>query len=95
VAARVRGSGASLSGVIGDPTLDAAQGAVLLARTVAREANILAYNDVFLLIGVLASLTFVWQLSIRASIRRRGELSPLVELQQRNQAAAAAAAAQA
>jgi len=91
VAARVRQGGSSLSGVIADPTLDVAQGTGLLARTVAREANILAYNDVFLLIGVLASLTFVWQLSIRASIRRRGELSPLIELQQRNQAAAAAA----
>jgi len=87
VAARVRGSGASVAGVIGDPTLTNAEGAALLARTVAREANILAYNDVFLLIGVLATLTFIWSLSIRASIRRRGELSPIIELQQRTAAA--------
>jgi MFS family permease len=92
VAARVRGSGAAVSGVIGDPTLTSAEGAALLARTVAREANILAYNDVFLLIGILATLTFLWSLSIRASIRRRGETSPLVQLErQREQAAAAAA----
>jgi MFS family permease len=91
VAARVRGSGASVAGVIGDPTLTSAEGTALLARAVAREANILAYNDVFLLIGVLATLTFVWSLSIRASIRRRGELSPVVALQQRAAAAPPAA----
>jgi MFS family permease len=83
VAARVRGSGASVAGVIGDPTLTSAEGGALLARTVAREANILAYNDVFWVIGVLAILTFVWGLSIRASIRRRGEPSPVILMQQR------------
>lgn len=91
VAARVRGGGASVSGVIGDPALSNAEGAALLARTVAREANILAYNDVFWLIGVLAMLTFIWSLSIRASILRRGETSPVIALQQRAAAAAAAA----
>jgi len=88
VAARIGGGGASISGVIGDPSLRGAEGAVLLARQVAREANVLAYNDVFLLIGVLATLTFVWALSIRAAIRRRGEASPVIELQKRAQAAA-------
>ncbi len=92
VAARVRGTGASVANVIGDPTLTNAEGAALLARTVSREANVLAFNDVFLLIGVLAILTFLWSLSIRASIRRRGETSPVIQLQQRSQAAAAAAA---
>ncbi|VWX47347.1 MFS transporter [Novosphingobium sp. 9U] len=91
VAARVRGTGASVTGVIGDPTLSNAEGVALLARTVAREANILAYNDVFLLIGVLATLTFLWSLSIRAAIRRRGELSPVLALQQQSQAASPAA----
>lgn len=91
VAARVRGTGASVASVIGDPTLTSAEGAALLARTVAREANILAYNDVFLLIGVLATLTFVWSLSIRSAIRRRHELSPVLELQQRAQGTRAAA----
>lgn len=92
VAARVRGTGASVANVIGDPTLTNAEGAALLTRTVSREANVLAFNDVFLLIGVLAILTFLWSLSIRASIRRRGETSPVIQLQQRSQAAAAAAA---
>jgi MFS family permease len=88
VSARLRGTGASVANVIGDPVLTNAEGAALLARTVAREANILAYNDVFLLIGVLAMLTFIWQLSIRASIRRRGEASPVLALQQRAAATA-------
>lgn len=92
VAARVRGTGASVANVIGDPTLTNAEGAALLTRNVSREANVLAFNDVFLLIGVLAILTFLWSLSIRASIRRRGETSPVIQLQQRSQAAAAAAA---
>lgn len=92
VAARVWGTSASVANVIGDPTLTNAEGAALLARTVSREANVLAFNDVFLLIGVLAILTFLWSLSIRASIRRRGETSPVIQLQQRSQAAAAAAA---
>ena len=88
VAARVRGSGASVASVIGDPALSNAEGAALLARQVSREANILAYNDVFLLIGVLAILTFIWGLSIRSAIRRRNETSPVIQLQQRAQAAA-------
>lgn len=91
VAARIRAGGAGIAGTLGDPALRNAEGAALLARTVAREANILAYNDVFLLIGVLSVLTFLWGLSIRAGIRRRGETSPLVALQQKQAAAAAAA----
>ncbi len=36
----------------------------LLSQQVTREANILAYNDVFLLIGVLALLLFLWGVTI-------------------------------
>jgi hypothetical protein len=36
------------------------QGAGLLAQQVTREANILAFNDMFLLIAVLSGLAFVW-----------------------------------
>lgn len=83
VAARIGAGARSVGGVIGDPTLQGAEGAALLARTVAREANILAYNDVFLLIGVLAVATVIWSYAIRLSMRRRGETSPLLELQRR------------
>jgi hypothetical protein len=43
-----------------DPVLRQVQGAGLLAQQVTREANILAFNDMFLLIAVLSSLAFVW-----------------------------------
>lgn len=90
VAARLRASGGAVAGVIGDPTLRGAQGAALLSQQVSREANILAFNDVFLLVGVLAILMALWGFVIRWSIWRRGEASPVVLLQQQMQAQAQA-----
>ena len=58
------------------------EGAWQLSQRVSREANVLAYNDVFLLVGVLASLTVVWGLGIQWLIWRRGEISPVILLQQ-------------
>ena len=84
-AARISGGGAALHGVIGDPALRGAEGAALLSQQVSREANILAYNDVFMLIGVLAILALLWGLSINRAIRRRGEVSPVILLQQARQ----------
>ncbi|TFI58731.1 MFS transporter [Sphingomonas parva] len=60
VAARLQQLGGAYGRVIGDPSLRQAQGANLLAQQVTREANILAFNDVFLLIAMLAGLTFLW-----------------------------------
>ena len=57
--------------------------------SIAREANILAYNDVFLLVGVLAVFVALWGYAIRWSIRRRGEQSPIILLQQAMQKAQA------
>jgi MFS family permease len=93
VAARIRAGTGAVTGVIGDPVLRGAEGAVLLAQAVTREANILAYNDVFLLIGILSVLTAIWGFTIRYSIRRRGEMSPVILLQQKMQEQAARAAA--
>jgi MFS family permease len=90
VAARLQASAAQLNGALSDPALRAATGAGTLAQQVAREANILAYNDVFMLVGVLATLAVLWGLSIRWSIWRRGEISPVVLLQKKMQEAAAA-----
>ena len=92
VAARLRASGGAIAGVVGDPTLRSAQGAALLSQQVSREANILAFNDVFLLVGVLAILMALWGFVIRWSIWRRGEASPVVLLQQQMQAQAQAQA---
>ncbi|MEG3151513.1 MFS transporter [Sphingomonas sp. ZT3P38] len=85
VAARLRAGAGAVSGVLGDPALRSAEGAAILAQQVAREANILAFNDVFMLIGVLAVLVAIWGYLIRWSIWRRGEVSPVIELQKRLQ----------
>ncbi|WP_242123753.1 MFS transporter [Sphingobium sp. Sx8-8] len=92
VAARIGAGGRTVSGVVGDPALRGAEGAAILAQQVAREANILAFNDVFLLLGGLAVLTALWGFAIRWSIRRRGEISPVILLQQKMMAQQAAQA---
>jgi len=79
VAARLQAGAAQLNGTLSDSTLRAATGAGTLAQQVTREANILAYNDVFMLVAVLAVLALLWGLGIRWSIWRRGQLSPMQE----------------
>ena len=51
VAQRVQQLGGAYGRVLTDPALRQAQGASLLSQQVTREANILAFNDVFLLIA--------------------------------------------
>jgi hypothetical protein len=63
VASRVQGSGAALAGTLGDPALRSAQGVASLGAAATREANILAYNDVFLLISIVAIATLAWLLA--------------------------------
>ncbi|MBB3220919.1 MFS transporter [Pseudoduganella umbonata] len=63
VASRVQGSGAALAGTLGDPALRSAQGVASLGAAATREANILAYNDVFLLISIVAIATLAWMLA--------------------------------
>ena len=92
VAARIQAGATQLGATLVDPTLRGAAGAGTLAQQVAREANILAFNDVFMLVGVLSVLALVWGLFIRWSIWRRGEPSPVVLLQQKLQEMAAAQA---
>ncbi|CAN5244764.1 MFS transporter [soil metagenome] len=60
VAARIQTLGGAYGKVLGDPTLRAAEGAALLSQQATREANILAFNDIFLLVGCLALITLVW-----------------------------------
>ena len=47
-------------GVISDPGLRAAQGLGTLAQQVTQQANVLAYNDVFLVVAVIAALGSAW-----------------------------------
>ena len=92
VAGRISSGSGALHGVVGDPALRNAEGVALLAQQVSREANILAFNDVFMLVGVLSVMALMWGLMTHRAIRRRGEISPVILLQQAAQARAAEAA---
>ena len=65
VEARVQSGGSAVGSLIADPSLRNLQGIRSLATAATREANVLAYNDVFMLIAVIAVLTMIW-ISIRA-----------------------------
>ncbi|WP_434563555.1 MFS transporter [Pseudomonas sp. R1-6] len=65
VAARVDSGGSAVGSLIADPGLRHLQGIRSLAAAATREANVLAYNDVFMLIAVIAVLTMIW-ISLRA-----------------------------
>lgn len=89
-AAAFGASAQHVASVIPDQTLRSAEGAALVSQQVAREANVLAWNDVFMIISLLASLLFLWGVAIEINMRRRGEISPIVRF---GQAAAAKIAA--
>lgn len=60
VVSRIRQLGGAYASAIGDPVRQQAQGTSLLAQLVTREANILAYNDVFLMVAMLSVVLTVW-----------------------------------
>jgi MFS family permease len=60
VAARIQRGGAAYGGVLMDPAARTRQGVAALSQTATREANILAFNDVFLLISIIAALLALW-----------------------------------
>ena len=60
VTQRIAAGSAAVARTVGDPALRAAEGGALLGQTVRREANVLAYDDVFRLIAVLAGATFAY-----------------------------------
>ena len=67
-----------MSRVVGDPALRSAEGGAILSQTATREANVLAFDDVFRLIAVLAALTFCYLLFLmirRTRRERRAALS--------------------
>jgi hypothetical protein len=78
VSARIQSLGAAYGRVLNDPALRSAEGAALLSQQVTREANVLAYNDVFMLIGVLACLTLLW-VGIRLIRIRLSGVNPIAE----------------
>jgi hypothetical protein len=58
-AARISALSGAYGRVLTDPALRQAEGTLLLGQQVTREANILAFNDVFLTIAALAAIAFV------------------------------------
>ncbi|GJJ00958.1 MFS transporter [Duganella rhizosphaerae] len=62
VAARIQSGGASVGAALADPAARSATGVAALGAAATREANILAYNDVFLMITLVALLTLAWML---------------------------------
>lgn len=62
VAERVGSYSAAYAGVLNDPDLLSAQGLAQLQAIATREANTLAYNDVYMLTAAIALATLVWVL---------------------------------
>ncbi|MBV4454845.1 MULTISPECIES: MFS transporter [Pseudomonas] len=60
VAARVQSGGSAYGGIAADPELRNLMGIRSLATAATREANVMAYNDVFMLIAIIAILTMIW-----------------------------------
>ena len=80
VALRVKQLSAGYGGVLSDPTLRTGEGAALLAQQATREATVLAYDDVFATVAVLALMVFCYLLflRVRAELRlRRARLTPV------------------
>jgi len=78
VATRLQQLSGGYGKVLADPALRQGEGAALLAQQVTREANILAFNDVFMLIGVLSTLALLWLGGRWLLLRQRG-INPLAE----------------
>ncbi|MFT7724145.1 MAG: MFS transporter [Roseateles sp.] len=66
VAQRLAQQGAALGAVVADPVLRAAQGTAQLAQAARREANVRAYNDVFMFSAVTAIAYLLWALGRRS-----------------------------
>jgi MFS family permease len=64
VVARVQSGAAAYAHAIGDTQARTTQGIRALATAATREANVMAYNDVFMLIAIIAILTLIW-MSVR------------------------------
>ncbi|WP_297840145.1 MFS transporter [Pseudomonas sp.] len=60
VQSRLTSSTASYASAIADPSARNLQGIRAIAAAATREANVLAYNDVFMTIALVAILTMVW-----------------------------------
>lgn len=78
VALRLQQLGGAYGRVVTDPAQLEARGTQLLAQQVTREANIMAFNDVFLLIAVMAAAAFAYLAGRWIYLRWQG-INPLAE----------------
>lgn len=76
VAARVQAGAGQYAGMVADPATRGALGVARLGAAATREANVLAYNDVFLLIAAVAMLTLLWMLAGQVWQRCRSAPAP-------------------
>lgn len=60
VASRIQAGAAAVGQLVADPAARTRQGVASLAASATREANILAYNDVFLVLAILAATSAAW-----------------------------------
>lgn len=79
VAQRLQIQGQIYDRVITDPVLRQAQGTAQLAQAATREANVRAFNDVFLLNGMMALILLGWSLFHVVSVARRDTPQPAAE----------------
>ena len=85
VAARLQAGAGAVRPVVGDPAQRSAEGVKLLQLQASREASVLAYNQTFLLVAVLAGLTAVYLalVLLRHWLRREPLSSAAIALQSR------------
>lgn len=75
VLARVQGGGAVYARMLADPAAQTAQGLASLSAAATREAHVLAYNDVFFAIALVAALTLAGMLLFQFAQRCQGALA--------------------
>ena len=78
VAYRLQQLGGAYGKVVGDSNLRQAQCNLLLSQQITREANIMAYNDVFVVIGMLSLLALLWLGGRWLYLRHHG-INPLAD----------------
>ncbi|MCB8820383.1 MFS transporter [Microvirga rosea] len=84
VAQRTSQLGSAYARVLTDPALRNAEGIALLGQQATREANVLAYNDAFLLIAALSAIALaalLVHMGVAALARRSAAASPLTSQQ--------------
>ena len=78
VAGRIQASVAGYGQVITDPALRNALGVRALGAAATREANVLAYNDTYMAIAVVALLTIAWLTWVSVHLRRKARRQALL-----------------